>query len=93
MQRTVRREAPGAGATAGETEEVKAADAQDTRVHCCLYLLAPTASTGNALKTLDLIAMKKLHEKVNLVPVIAKSDTFTKKEVAAFKKRVRRALL
>jgi len=33
--------------------------------------------------------MKKLHQKVNIVPIIAKADTLTKKEVTAMKKRVR----
>lgn len=32
--------------------------------------------------------MKQLHQKVNIVPVIAKSDVLTKKEVVALKKRV-----
>jgi len=32
--------------------------------------------------------MKKLHNKVNIVPVIAKSDVLTKKEIQKLKKRV-----
>lgn len=32
--------------------------------------------------------MKKLNNKVNIVPVIAKSDVLTKKEVTRLKKRV-----
>eukprot|EP00128_Syssomonas_multiformis_P011827 Colp12_sorted_trinity150504_noHs@17741 len=32
--------------------------------------------------------MRSLHKKVNIVPVVAKSDTLTPDEVAAFKKRV-----
>lgn len=32
--------------------------------------------------------MKKLHNKVNVVPVIAKSDVLTKKEIQKLKKRV-----
>ena len=32
--------------------------------------------------------MKMLHHKVNIVPVIAKADMLTKKEVARLKKRV-----
>lgn len=82
---------PAAGAKAGEKENKEAAAGagyQDTRVHCCLYLIAPT---GHSLKALDLVTMKKLHDKMNLVPVIAKSDTITKQELAAFKTRVRAA--
>lgn len=33
--------------------------------------------------------MKRLHTKVNLIPVIAKSDTLTDDEVILFKRRVR----
>ena len=32
--------------------------------------------------------MKQIHEKVNLIPVIAKADTLTKDETVLFKKRV-----
>lgn len=33
--------------------------------------------------------MRRLHTKVNLIPVIAKADTLTDDEVTAFKRRVR----
>ena len=33
--------------------------------------------------------MRRLHTKVNLIPVIAKADTLTDEEIAAFKQRVR----
>ncbi|CAG0878936.1 unnamed protein product [Darwinula stevensoni] len=56
----------------------------DNRVHCCLYFIAPT---GHGLKPLDVEFMKRLHEKVNLVPVIAKADTFTSEECHLFKKQ------
>lgn len=32
--------------------------------------------------------MRKLHTKVNLIPVIAKSDTMTDDEIVAFKRRI-----
>lgn len=32
--------------------------------------------------------MKQLHSKVNIVPVIAKADTLTKKEVLVLKQRI-----
>nr|VZI07597.1 unnamed protein product [Spirometra erinaceieuropaei] len=57
----------------------------DTRVHVCLYFIAPT---GHSLKSVDLVAMKKLENKVNIIPVIAKSDTITKAELLKFKARV-----
>ena len=42
----------------------------DTRVHVCLYFIAPS---GHGLKPLDVEFMKRLHDKVNVVPVIGKS--------------------
>ena len=62
----------------------------DTRVNACLYFIAPT---GHSLKALDIEFMKRLHKKVNLIPVIAKSDTMTNEEIAAFKERVRLVVL
>lgn len=41
------------------------------------------------LKPLDIQFMKQLHNKVNIVPVIAKADTLTKQEVAKLKRKVR----
>jgi hypothetical protein len=41
------------------------------------------------LKPIDVEFMKRLHTKVNLIPVIAKSDTLTDDEVILFKRRVR----
>jgi len=60
----------------------------DLRVHCCLYFIAPS---GHGLKPLDIELMKKLHDKVNIIPVLAKADTMTPEECAFFKKQVRRA--
>lgn len=40
------------------------------------------------LKPLDIEFMKQLHNKVNIVPVIAKADCLTKKEVQRLKTRV-----
>lgn len=40
------------------------------------------------LKPLDIEFMKQLHNKVNIVPVIAKADALTKKEVLRLKMRV-----
>ncbi|KAM6924037.1 septin-8-A-like isoform 1-T1 [Xenentodon cancila] len=57
----------------------------DTRIHTCLYFIAPT---GHSLKSLDLITMKKLDSKVNIIPVIAKSDTVTRNELDNLKRRI-----
>ena len=32
--------------------------------------------------------MRRLHQKVNLIPIIAKADTLTDDEIASFKRRV-----
>ncbi|KAI8866892.1 septin AspB [Ramicandelaber brevisporus] len=57
----------------------------DNRIHACLYFIAPT---GHALRAVDIEFMKRLHTKVNLIPVIAKADTLTDAEVAGFKERI-----
>lgn len=57
----------------------------DTRVHCCLYFIAPS---GHGLKPLDIEFMKRLHEKVNIIPLIAKADTLTTEECYHFKKQI-----
>ena len=40
----------------------------DTRVHACLYFMAP-----HRFKDVDLEFMKRLHTRVNLIPIIAKA--------------------
>lgn len=57
----------------------------DNRIHACVYFIQPT---GHSLKPLDIEVMRRLHTKVNLIPVIAKADTLTDEEIAAFKERV-----
>ncbi|XP_063710658.1 septin-2-like isoform X3 [Symsagittifera roscoffensis] len=57
----------------------------DTRVHCCFYFINPSA---HGLRPIDVEFMKNLCDKVNIVPVIAKSDTLTTAEVAAMKKQL-----
>ena len=58
---------------------------QDTRIHCCLFFINPT---GHSLRPIDIIVMKKLSEVVNVVPVIAKSDSITLEEREVFKQKV-----
>ena len=57
----------------------------DNRIHACLYFIEPT---GHSLKSLDIEFMRKLAGKVNLIPVIAKSDTLSEEETVAFKERI-----
>ncbi|XP_051999844.1 septin 7b isoform X1 [Xyrauchen texanus] len=62
----------------------------DSRVLCCLYFIAPS---GHGLKPLDIEFMKRLHEKVNIIPLIAKADTLTPEECQQFKKQIMREIL
>jgi len=60
---------------------------EDKLVHCVLYFIAP-----HRLKHIDLAFMRRLHRHVNIVPIIAKSDTMTTKEKEEFKLLVREEL-
>ncbi|XP_041072933.1 septin-9-like isoform X1 [Carcharodon carcharias] len=62
---------------------------QDTRVHCCIYFIAPT---GHSLRPLDIEFMRRLSKVVNIVPVIAKADTLTLEERDFFKEKIRNDL-
>jgi septin 2 len=57
----------------------------DNRVHCCFYFINPY---GRGLKPLDLEVMKQLSNKVSIVPVIAKADCLTQKEISQLKKTI-----
>ena len=58
---------------------------EDIRVHACLYFIAPT---GHRLKELDIVFMKDLCDKVHIIPVIAKADSFLPEELESFKSKV-----
>ena len=77
---------------------------QDTRIHCCLFFIQPSghayvhpygprrnalADSPPSLKPIDIVVLKKLSDVVNVVPVIAKSDSLTMEERAAFKERIK----
>ena len=62
----------------------------DSRIHVCLYFICPT---GHSLKSLDLLMMKKLDKKVNIIPIIAKSDTIAKNELLKFKQKILQDLI
>ncbi|KAM4576788.1 septin 5a isoform 1-T1 [Odontesthes bonariensis] len=59
---------------------------QDNRVHCCLYFIPPF---GHGLRPVDVEFMKALHEKVNIIPLIAKADCLTPNEIKKLKDRIR----
>ncbi|CAE6403848.1 unnamed protein product [Rhizoctonia solani] len=58
---------------------------RDNRVHALLYFIPPT---GHALREMDIELMRRLSPRVNVIPVIGKSDTLTPSELKGFKKRV-----
>ncbi|PWA01896.1 hypothetical protein BB558_001969 [Smittium angustum] len=57
----------------------------DQRIDALLYFIRPT---GHNLRPFDIEFMKKVHTKVNLIPIISKSDTLSKKEINGFKSRI-----
>ena len=76
----------------------------DNRVHCLLYFISPFSRgfakmnshrimtfllfSIFSLKPLDIECMKALHNKVNIIPIIAKSDTISKSELQRFKQNI-----
>ncbi|XP_076778374.1 septin-14 isoform X1 [Arvicanthis niloticus] len=61
------------------------ADYHDSRIHVCLYFIAPT---GHSLKTLDLLTMKNIDSRVNIIPLIAKADSLSKNDLQRFKNNI-----
>jgi len=57
----------------------------DSRIHVCLYFVVPT---GHSIRSLDLMTMKALDKKCNIIPIIAKSDTVSKSELDTFKANI-----
>ncbi|WFC97969.1 Cell division control protein 3 [Malassezia yamatoensis] len=57
----------------------------DNRVHALLYFIQPT---GHALKALDLEFLARVHKHVNVIPVIAKSDTVDPQDLQRYKQRI-----
>jgi septin family protein len=59
---------------------------QDDRIHVCLYFIP--ATRASRLTPLDLISMKKIGNKVNLIPIISKADVLTADERNQLKKNM-----
>ncbi|XP_054445632.1 septin-14 [Pteronotus mesoamericanus] len=57
-------------------------DYHDSRIHVCLYFISPT---GHSLKALDLLTLKSIDNKVNVIPLIAKADAISKNDLQKFK--------
>lgn len=58
---------------------------KDNRVHACLYFIEPT---GHGLREIDVELMKLLSKRVNVIPVIGRSDQLTKSELSSSKKMI-----
>ncbi|KAI7826280.1 putative cell division control protein CDC3 [Kickxella alabastrina] len=57
----------------------------DNRIDAVIYFVKPT---GHCLRAIDIEFMKRLHTKVNLIPIVAKADTLTAKELEQFKTKL-----
>lgn len=62
---------------------------QDQMIHCLFFFIS---AVDHGLSTLDLDFLKAVHEKVNIVPIIARAEALTIEERASFKRRVLEAL-
>lgn len=49
---------------------------KDERIHCCLYFLS-----GPWICESDWVIMKKIENITNIIPIVAKGDTFTTREI------------
>lgn len=58
---------------------------KDSRIHVCLYLIE---STGHGLKEFDIEFIKKIGERCNIVPVLAKADSMTIEELKLNKRLI-----
>lgn len=53
---------------------------EDQRIHCLLYFLE-----GHHVKGIDMKAILKLQQYVNIIPIVAKADTYTQEELEQHK--------
>lgn len=70
---------------AEESRVQRNAKFQDTRVHLILYFIPPT---GHCLRDLDILFMKQLGRRCNILPIVGKSDSLLPEEMKEFKARI-----
>ncbi|KAJ1857039.1 Cell division control protein 11 [Coemansia sp. RSA 1822] len=58
---------------------------KDSRVHALLYFINPT---GHSLREIDIELMRRLGNRANIIPVVARSDSLTPRELVLFKQRI-----
>lgn len=68
---------------------VRMADIPDTRVHSVLYFISPNC---HQLKEIDLVFLKELSTRCNVIPIIGKSDTLTLEERQSLKQKISKQL-
>lgn len=66
------------------------ASIHDNRIHACVYFLSAVRSS---ISKLDLITMKKLSEKLLVIPVLTKAEILTQSEKNAAKANIKKTLL
>lgn len=72
-----------------QAEQPDRRNLEDNRVHVCLYFIQPS---NTPLSALDLESMKEIAKRVNLIPVIGRSDTLNKEELLEFKSTINSTL-
>lgn len=65
--------------------------AEDQKIHCCLYLV-PSFGDGH-LSQEDVDCMLALHERVNIVPIIAQADNRNQEEMREIKENIKNDLI
>ncbi|KAJ2817148.1 Cell division control protein 11 [Coemansia erecta] len=58
---------------------------RDSRVHALLYFINPT---GHSLREIDIELMRRLGNRANVIPIVARSDSLTPRELVLFKQRI-----
>ncbi|GMM32762.1 septin [Saccharomycopsis crataegensis] len=70
-----------------QEEQPDRTELEDNRIHCCIYFMSPS---NMGAKPLDIIVMRDLCKRVNVIPVIPKADGYTKEELLKLKKSFRK---
>lgn len=62
---------------------------EDKMIHCLFFFISPY---GHGLSLLDLEFLRAVHDRVNIVPIIARAETMSLTERTKFKRRIREQL-
>ena len=67
-----------------ETKIQRNSKFEDCRIHVLFYFIAPNI---NGMNSLDIEFLKSVHEYINIIPVIGKSDILSNKEISMMRTR------